>query len=71
MGGGGGGEGVAVDSAWSGKIQLKNIAALTENQCRTRWLLDGFPSHKKFNLLSFSIEERFPRQDAELIFIAI
>jgi len=41
--------------------------ALKENQCTTRWLLNGFLSHEMFNLL----KQRVSGRDAELIFIAI
>ena len=34
----------------------------------TRWLVNGFLSHEMF---AFLIEERVPRRDAGLIFIAI
>ena len=45
--------------------------ALKENQCTSRWLLNGFLSHEMYNLLFWLSNKHVSGQDAELIFITI
>ena len=51
------------------QVVKNKIDAPRENQCSTRWLLNGFLSHGMLKS-AFIIENAFPCRIAELIFIA-